>query len=336
MLFGLDVTILALVGLVGFAVAALAYGLLYGRITQSAAAEKRMDRFAGTASTANAARSKVDPAAARRKNVQETLKEIEVKQKFKSSRSTNPPLRLRLQQAGFKATPVQFAVASVISGLLFMVIGFVLLGMPPLLALGAGIGGGAGLPRFVLDKLRKNRQSAFIEELPNAVEVIVRGVKAGLPLNDCLRMIAAEAKEPLRSEFRGVVESLTLGIPMEEAVSRLYERMPMPECNFFAIVIAIQAKAGGNLSEALGNLAKVLRERKKMRAKIQAMSMEAKASAGIIGSLPLIVMGLVYITSPDYISILWTTPTGQVVLGASALTMLMGVLVMRRMINFDF
>ena len=123
---------------------------------------------------------------------------------------------------------------------------------------------------------------------------------------------------------------------MDEAVGKIYERMPLPEANFFGIVIAIQAKAGGNLSEALGNLAKVLRERKKMRAKIQAMSSEAKSGAAIIGSMPIVVGVLVYFTSPEYISVLWTDPRGQVVLGCSALVMLAGVLVMRKMINFDF
>lgn len=334
-MFGTNGMILALVGLVGFAMAAVLYAFLYNRISSTALREKRVAELATSAATARTAAKKVDTASARRSKVSDTLKDMELKQKVKASRSTNPPMRLRLQQAGMQMTVAKFTVVSIVCG----IVGFlVLLVMkaPILLALGTGLVAGAGLPRFVVNFKRKKRQKAFIEELPNAVEVIVRGVKAGLPLNDCLRMIASEAKEPVRSEFRTIVETQQLGVPMDEAVGKLYERMPLPEANFFAIVIAIQSKAGGNLSEALGNLAKVLRDRKKMRAKIQAMSAEAKAGAMIIGSMPIIVAVLVYITSPDYISLLWTDPRGQVVLVVSASVMGMGVLVMRKMINFDF
>ena len=134
----------------------------------------------------------------------------------------------------------------------------------------------------------------------------MRGIKAGLPLLDCLKMIANEAPEPVRGEFRAIVETQTVGLPLGDACAKLFERMPLPEANFFGIVISIQQKAGGNLSEALGNLSRVLRDRKKMKAKIKAMSMEAKASAMIIAALPITVMLLVYITSPTYIELLWT------------------------------
>ncbi|MGH6742920.1 MAG: type II secretion system F family protein, partial [Bradyrhizobium sp.] len=142
--------------------------------------------------------------------------------------------------------------------------------------------------------------------------------------------------EPVKSEFRMIVETQAVGMPLGEACQKLYGEMPVPEANFFGIVIAIQQKAGGNLAEALGNLSRVLRERKKMKAKIQAMSQEAKASASIIGALPIAVMTLVYVTSPQYISLLWTEPLGRVMLACSAFWMLTGVLVMKKMINFDF
>jgi tight adherence protein B len=149
-------------------------------------------------------------------------------------------------------------------------------------------------------------------------------------------VVAADAPEPLKSEFLAIIETQTIGMSLGDACARLYERMPVPEANFFGIVIAIQQKSGGNLSEALGNLSRVLRDRKKMAEKIQAMSMEAKASAAIIGSLPPVVMALVWITTPDYISLLWTTPLGQFMLVGCALWMTCGVLVMKKMINFDF
>ena len=125
-------------------------------------------------------------------------------------------------------------------------------------------------------------------------------------------------------------------MPIGEACAKLYERMPLPEANFFGIVISIQQKAGGNLSEALGNLSRVLRDRKKMKAKIQAMSMEAKASASIIGALPICVGTLVYITSPDYIELLWMTDLGRMMMAGCAAWMSIGVFVMKQMINFDF
>ncbi len=330
----IDIRILAMMGLVGFSIAALLYGFLYGRIERQASAERRRTLVAAPAVDIDRTKTTATPSA-RRRNVQETLKELEAKQKHKASKSTNPPMQLRLAQAGLSLTIVRFYIYSVVAGLIISVV-CLLVGLPILLVIGAGFVGAVGLPRFLVNFIRKRRHAAFIDELANAVEVIVRGVKAGLPLNDCLRMIASEAKEPVKSEFRTVVEAMQLGMAIDEAVTRMYERVPLPETNFFGIVLSIQSKAGGNLSEALGNLAKVLRERKKMRAKIQAMSMEAKSSAGIIGSLPIIVTVLVYLTSPDYIMVLFVTPIGQIVLGISLLWMLIGVFVMKRMIAFDF
>jgi Flp pilus assembly protein TadB len=205
-----------------------------------------------------------------------------------------------------------------------------------LAALGLAFGAGFGLPRWLLAYLKKRREKNFLKALPDAVDVIVRGIKAGLPLFESIKVVAADAPEPLRSEFLAIIETQAIGMPLGEACTRLFERMPLPEANFFGIVIAIQQKSGGNLSEALGNLSKVLRDRKKMAEKIQAMSMEAKASAGIIGSLPPIVMLLVYLSTPDYISLLWTHPTGQLMLVGCVIWMSVGIFVMKRMINFDF
>ena len=146
--------------------------------------------------------------------------------------------------------------------------------------------------------MKKRREKKFLEGLPDAIDVIVRGIKAGLPLFDSIKVVAADAQEPVKSEFAAIVETQAIGMPLGEACSRLYERMPVPEANFFGIVITIQQKAGGNLSEALGNLSKVLRDRKKMKGKIKAMSMEAKASAAIIGSMPPRSWSVVYIINP--------------------------------------
>jgi Flp pilus assembly protein TadB len=203
-------------------------------------------------------------------------------------------------------------------------------------AIGLSFAAGFGLPRFVLNFLKKRREKKFLRALPDAVDVIVRGIKAGLPLFESIKVVAADAPEPLKTEFMSIIETQSIGMPLGEACGRLFERMPLPEVNFFGIVVAIQTKSGGNLSEALGNLSKVLRDRKKMAEKIQAMSMEAKASAGIIGALPPIVMLLVYLSTPDYISLLWTHPTGRLMLAGCAVWMSAGIFVMKKMINFDF
>ena len=176
----------------------------------------------------------------------------------------------------------------------------------------------------------------FMTMLLAAIAASLTAYTLVMPLFESIKVVAADAPEPLRSEFSAIVETQTIGMPLGEACARLFERMPLPEANFFGIVVSIQQKSGGNLSEALGNLSKVLRDRKKMKEKIQAMSMEAKASAGIIGSLPPIVMFLVYLTTPQYISILWTHPTGQLMLVGCVVWMSVGIMVMKKMINFDF
>jgi len=267
----------------------------------------------------------------RREQVEDTLKELEQRQK----KTKNPPISVRIGQAGLSWSKRQFLMISAAFALggALLTVG---LGAGLLPALLVGFAAGFGAPRWLLSFLKKRREARFLNVFPDAVDVIVRGIKAGLPLLDCLKMIALEAPEPVRSEFRAIVETQTIGIPLGEACAKLYERVPLPEANFFGIVISIQQKAGGNLSEALGNLSRVLRDRKRMKAKIKAMSMEAKASGVIIAALPIAVMFLVHLTSPTYIELLWTESLGRMMLAASAIWMLMGVLVMKKMINFDF
>jgi tight adherence protein B len=268
---------------------------------------------------------------ARREQVEETLKDIE----DRSKKAKSPPLSVRIAQAGLSWSKRQFMMISAALGIVALGIGLGFgAGLLPSLAL--GFAALLGLPRWILIFLKKRRERRFIEAFADAVDVIVRGVKAGLPLGDCLKIIANDAPEPVKSEFRAIVQTQTIGMPLGDACMRLYESVPLPEANFFGIVISIQQRAGGNLSEALANLSRVLRDRKKMKAKIRAMSMEAKASAVIIGSLPIAVMILVYITSPNYIELLWTTQIGHVMLACCAVWMSIGVFVMKKMINFDF
>ena len=301
---------------------------LYPILSGERKAEKRME---SVAKATPAARTSRGAQRSRRDVVESTLKEFEERQK----KNRKLPLSVRIEQAGLKWSKNQFVMVSAGVGLgLFMLA--LLIGPGLVAAAAIGFAGAFGLPRWMLSFLKKRREAKFLNGFPDAVDIIVRGVKAGLPLLDCMKMIATEAPEPLKTEFRVIVETQAVGMPLGEACNKLYERTPVPEANFFAIVISIQQKAGGNLSEALGNLSRVLRDRKKMKSKIRAMSQEAKASAGIIGALPVAVMTLVYVTSPQYISLLFTEPLGNVMLAGSAAWMTMGVLVMKKMINFDF
>jgi len=303
-----------------------------GPSNADAAAKKRLQSIKqGTAVSSNQNKAQ-QKERDRRKTVQKTLKELEERQKEEKARIS---LSTRIEQAGFKFSPLVFWLASV--G--FSVLGFFFLvssGVHWSVGIGGGLAAGLGLPRWLLGYLRNRRQKVFLLEFANALDVIVRGVKAGLPLSECLNIVARESPDPVGGEFRRVVEGARVGITLEEGLTRMYERMPVPEVNFFVIVLSIQQKSGGNLSEALGNLSKVLRDRKLMRGKIQAMSSEAKASAGIIGSLPPGVMGLIYVSTPSYIQVLFSDQVGNIILIAGACWMALGVLVMKKMINFNF
>ena len=320
--------IIAVFFLASAAIGGVVYVFLYPMLSGERKAEQRIQSVARTTPTTKATRG---PQKSRRDAIESTLKDFDDRHK----KSKSVPLSARIARAGLSWSKRQFALVSAGIGLAMFAAGM-FSGAGILVSAVLGFAGAFGVPRWLLSFLRKRRETKFLEHFPDAVDVIVRGIKAGLPLLDCLKMITQEAPEPIKSEFRVIVDTQAIGMPLGDACAKLYDNMPLPEANFFGIVISIQQKAGGNLSEALGNLSRVLRDRKKMKAKIQAMSMEAKASAGIIGALPIAVMTLVWITSPQYISLLWTEPLGRLMLAASAIWMFMGVMVMKKMINFDF
>lgn len=329
-MFGLGTTTLALIALVMLSAGGVAYALLFDRVEDEKTTEKRLSRLLDPGKVVEERAT-----AGRKKSIQDAFKDFEAKQAARDKRTKTPPLAMRLTQAGLawnRKTYLLFSVGLAVGTalLMFMISGNLLV------AAGGGVIGFLGLPNWIVDKLRQRRQKAFLEELPTAVDLIVRGIRSGLPLGDCLRMVASETKEPVKGEFRQIIEAQSLGMPVGDACMKLYERMPVQEANFFGIVIAIQQKSGGNLSEALGNLSKVLRDRKRMKAKITAMSMEAKSSAAIIGSLPIVVAGLVYLTSPSYIMLLFRTTAGNVIVVGGLIYMLIGIMVMKKMIDFDF
>ncbi|GJE53972.1 MULTISPECIES: type II secretion system F family protein [Methylobacterium] len=311
-------------GLVAVAAGGVAYVFLMPLLSSERRAEQRRKSL-------GAVKVSVDRASAlnRRDQVAKSLKEIEAKKN-----TGKVTLDVRLARAGLDWSRERFFVVAAVMAVVFALLALFLTG-EPLAAVGALFAGGFGLPIWMLSLLQARRTKKFVAELPNAIDVVVRGIRSGIPVGDCLRIIAREAEEPLRSEFRIAVEAQTVGIPMSDAILRMYERVPVTDVNFFAVVIAIQAKSGGNLSEALGNLSRVLRERKKMVGKVQAMSMEAKASGVIIAALPFIVALLTYLSSPDYVSLLWTTTVGKAALVVSAFWMSLGIFSMKKMITFD-
>ena len=242
----------------------------------------------------------------RRKHIQESLRKLDEKQK---------------EQAGKRK----------LSGIVLAAVGFITGQALHIVAM-MGFVGAIGLPRWGLSFLRGRRQKKFLLEFTGAIDVIVRGVKSGLPVNECLKIISRDAEEPVRSEFYLMTEGLKIGLSLDQVLERIYDRMPLPEVNFFSIVLIIQRQTGGNLAEALGNLATVLRNRKLMQGKVSALSMEAKASAVILGSLPFMVGGMVHMSSPEYLEPLWTTPYGNLILLGAGLWMSIGIFIMKNMI----
>jgi tight adherence protein B len=322
--------------LAALSISGLAYALLSPLIDR----QDKKDRINKVAlvdrRAVHARQASVEDAANRRKNIASKLKQQQqlIDEKTKKNGSSKATLEMRLKRAGLTWNKRSFVMISAICGL--VIIGTLMsVGAPLYASIAGGVAGAFGLPNWYVNFKGKSRMKKFLLEFPNAIDVIVRGMKAGLPLNDCMLIISREAAEPVRGEFKQLVEQQQMGVQLNEAVAKMYERVPLPEVNFLSIMMAIQGQSGGNLSEPLGNLSRVVRDRKKMKAKIDAMSMEAKSSAAIIACLPLAVITLIYMSTPDYITLLFTERLGNLLLGACGILMLTGVLVMRKMINFD-
>jgi len=299
---------------------------------QPATASKRVKAVAGSGKVDRRKQAQDLAALKRKQTTQEALRELSNNEK--QSRRRRLSVKGLIAQAGINLSPTVFWIISAVVGVVLALTGLIVQG-----PIGAAMGffiGMFGLPRWFLSFLVSSRQKKFSNQLADAIDVIVRGVKSGLPLNQCLRIIAQESPEPLRSEFQALCDSQAMGVPLEVGLQRMYDHMPLPEVNFFSIVLVIQQKTGGNLSESLGNLSAVLRARKLMKEKVKALSAEAKASAMIIGALPLIVMALVYFTRPAYISILFTDPVGHLILLGAAVMMSIGIFIMHKMVNFKF
>ena len=330
-----NLQLILLVVLAFMVVGALYYAFFYNSIESRKKTSKRMKSLQVDPKEKVRAQTRKMDEKQRRKLREESLKIVDQKNDQGKS-ATKPILAVRRQQAGMETTPKTFYTICIVLGAISAFLSFIVFQLPWYISLGIPIVVGFGLPNWFVNFKRGKRLKKFTLAFPNAIDVIVRGIRSGLPLNDCMRIIANDAEEPVKSEFLKVIEATQVGLTMPEACERLYENVPTSETNFFAIVITIQSSAGGNLSEALANLSDVLRQRKKMSDKIQAMSMEAKASGAIIGSLPFIVAGLISFSSPGYLDPLFTTDSGHTVLAVCAFLMAFGIAVMKHMINFKF
>jgi tight adherence protein B len=324
----MNVAMLIMGLLVAVSVSGVAFAFVGG------SSEKTKKRMAAVAKPAVAARSGkgVDGNQQRRKNVQAMLKELEKQQVQQKKR---PSLRRRIEQAGLMVSVQTYWICSAVAGLVAALSAYLAVHAIYAVPL-AGFAFAFGMPRWVLGFLKARREKAFTREFAPAIDTIVRSVKSGLPVNEALKLVATEIPEPVRGEFRTLTEGLKVGVTMEDGLKRMYERMPTAEVNFFGIVMNIQQKSGGNLSEALSNLAGVLRDRKRLQGKIRAMSSEAKTGAIIIGSLPPSVAVMLYITSPDYIKPMLTTQLGNLMLIGCGVLMGIGILVMKKMVSFKF
>ncbi len=322
--------ILIVLGLVSFA--AVAFVVLSP--TEKDKANKRISAIetskASSRSGSSAAAAEANQKDRRRK-LNQALAKVEDQQKeIKKKRRLS--LEQRIEQSGLPATTQQFYMASAIVAVIFGVIGFIS-GQKPWITGLLIVIGGLGAPRWFIGFYTTRRQKKFAGEFSNAIDVIVRGVKSGLPVNECLKIIASEAPKPVNEEFHMLTEGIKIGLSLDQALGRMYERMPLQEVNFFAIVLVIQQKTGGNLAEALGNLSNVLRSRKQMEGKVKALSAEAKASAMIIGALPFLVMAGVQVSDPSYLQPLFTEKTGNMILIGAGLWMACGIFVMKKMMQ---
>ena len=339
-----DMMIYVAAALAFVAIAGLGLAFAGGDNTSS----KRAKAIGSGDNSAGGSRKKIDDVGEkRRKQNQQMLTKLREGEQARKKSVVPQNTEARIRQAGLEMPVTGFYIASLISSVMFVLgaygsgvgtAGFELFGLKvpgPVVLVMAGFVGLIGFPRFMLGNMTKRRTKKLTNQFADAIDIIVRGVKSGLPLTECLRIIAKESPAPLGTEFKLLTDSVSMGTNLEKALQKFYHRVPLSEINFFVIVLSIQAKAGGNLSEALGNLSSVIRQRRMMREKIKALSSEAKASAWIIGSLPFAVGSMVFVTTPDYIMLLFTTDSGRNILAIGAVLMLIGLATMRKMINFN-
>jgi tight adherence protein B len=266
----------------------------------------------------------------RAKRIQDKIKQLE---QSGSKQSGLDSLRASILRSGLNITVSTYFIFSAVLGLISALV-YLVMEYPPIGAVPLALIMGLAVPKLALMRMASTRQNQFTKFFAEAIELVVRGIRSGLPVNECFNVVAREFEAPLGEEFRLLVEGQNLGMSIDDLMAKGVERIPTSEYKFFAIVIQIQRQTGGNLADTLENLAAVLRDRKKMRDKAKAMAGEAIASAGIIGSLPFVVGLLLSVVNPKYLMVLFTEETGQYLIGFGLFWMFLGSMVMKKMINF--
>jgi tight adherence protein B len=267
----------------------------------------------------------------RRRNIEAKLREIERQKKRKKGYR----LQEELAQSGLTISSRQYITISVIVGLLPVAI-YLFFGLPKIGLPLVAIVGMLGLPKLYLRLRIKKRLARFTAIFADAIDVVVRGVRTGLTVGECLAILGREMPDPVGAEFRALTEGLHLGLSLDECLSRMYSRVPTTELRFFSIVLVMQQSTGGNLAETLEKLSDIIRARKRMRDKIQAFASEAKTSAAIVGSLPIFVALALIFIAPKYIAILPSTDAGKWMIVAGIVWMMIGIFVMAKIIRFDY
>ena len=244
-------------------------------------------------------------------------------------------LRLRLARSGWPLKIGDYILISLVVGVVSALAIAITFGMSILISALAGVVLGVGGPHVALSRRIARRTKKFVALLPEALDLIVRGIRSGLPASEALRTIAEEIQDPVGAEFRDVTDQMRIGVTMDEAMWSSARRLAIPEFNFLVISLAIQQETGGNLAEILEKLSDMVRRREQMRLKVKAMSSEARASAMIIGSLPFIMAGVISFVNPGYMNTLFTDPRGWVMIGIGLTSLLIGVGIMSKMIKFE-
>lgn len=240
----------------------------------------------------------------------------------------------RLSRAGYKPDPRRYVALSVVVGSI-MAAALAASAMPIGVILMGGLGAALLIPHMILSNRIGSRETRFLTNLPEGIDIVVRGLKAGLPVSESLSAVGREAPEPVAGIFREVVDLVRIGHSVEDAISKVSESMSVPELRFLGITLSIQKETGGNLTETLQNLSDILRKRRQMKLKIRAVSSEARASAYIIGSLPFAVSAAIYIVNRDYVMLLFSDPRGLIMVACGLTSIAIGAMVMMKMVKFD-
>lgn len=298
--------------------------------------EKALKRRAGSIGNRKKGWASRKPDSDSGTNVKKTIKSTfpaleKLAQRFLPRKSI---LEDRLAKSGRKISIGTYALISLAVALVVFIVALAVSGSA-VLAILIGLIGGVGLPHAIVGRMATKRLKKFTELFPDAIDLIVRGLKSGLPVTESIDTVGREMADPIGAEFRLISDNVKFGQPLEDTLWETARRLDTPEFKFFVISLSVQRETGGNLGEALENLSDILRRRRQMKMKIKAMSSEAKASAIILGSLPFIMFGIIFAMSPDYASQLFTDPRGQMMLGAGLGIMSIGIVIMSKMVRFE-